>query len=144
MLEIDLEPYDFIIATPPCNYWSRANYRRYTSKYSQDTKHLLPDILDKLRDLGKPYIVENVRNERLFKKYGILDKADYVYYVGRHTYFTNVPFNPIGIKQKNDNINNISSNKRQGGENVYNVIEYWLKIITKRGKRKWIKNLLLF
>src|SRR5690554_1678048 len=134
MLEINLEPYDFIIATPPCNFWSRANYRRYISKYSQDTKHLLPDILDKLRKLDKPYIVENVRNERLFKKYNILDKADYVYYVGRHTYFTNVPFNPIAIKQKNDNIKNISSDKRQGGKNVYEVIEYWLEIITERRK----------
>src|SRR5690554_1339253 len=134
MLEIDLTPYDFIIATPPCNFWSRANYRRYTSKYSQDTKHLLPDILDKLRKLDKPYIVENVRNERLFKKYGILDKADYVYYVGRHTYFNNVPFNPIANKQKNDNIKNISIDKRQGGKNVYEVIEYWLEIITERRK----------
>ena len=31
MLEVDLVNYDVIIATPPCNYWSRANYRR---KYS--------------------------------------------------------------------------------------------------------------
>lgn len=42
MLEIDLTPYDVIIATPPCNYYSRANYRRETSEYSQKTKHLLP------------------------------------------------------------------------------------------------------
>src|SRR5690554_3264362 len=138
MLDIDLTPYDFIIATPPCNYWSRANYRRETSEYAQKTKHLLPDILDKLRKLGKPYIVENVRNERLFKKHGILDKADYVYYHGRHTYFTNVPFNPIGIKQRFDfsyGGKRLVKNS-QGGENVYNVIEYWLKIITGRGKRK--------
>src|SRR5690554_752608 len=126
MLSIDLSDYDFILATPPCNFWSRANYRRYTSKYSQATKHLLPDILDKLRKLGKPYIVENVRNEPLFKKYNILDKADYVYYYGRHTYWTNIPFNPYGIKQINDNIKDVSADKRQGGYNVKQVFDYWL------------------
>ena len=41
MMEIDLTPYDFIIATPPCNWWSRANYRRNTSLYALTTKHLL-------------------------------------------------------------------------------------------------------
>lgn len=134
MLDIDLTPYDFIIATPPCNFWSRANYRRYTSKYSQDTKHLLPDILDKLRQLDKPYIVENVRNEKLFKKYGILDKADYVYYVGRHTYWTNVPFNPTNIEQKFDfdGVGKRLVKNAQGGENVYKVIEWWLKIIHEK------------
>ena len=40
--EIDLTKYDYIIATPPCNYYSRANYRRETSKIAQETKHLLP------------------------------------------------------------------------------------------------------
>ncbi|NLN50339.1 MAG: hypothetical protein GX149_01775, partial [Acholeplasmataceae bacterium] len=48
MLDIDLNGYDLIIATPPCNYYSRANYRRKTSKYSNDTKHLLPEIISKL------------------------------------------------------------------------------------------------
>ena len=134
MLEIDLTPYDFIIATPPCNYWSRANYRREKSEYALKTKHLLPDILDKLRKLGKPYIVENVRNERLFKKYGILDKADYVYYVGRHTYFTNVPFNATNIKQEYDfsyGGKRLVKNT-QGGKNVHNIIEWWLKIIHEK------------
>lgn len=132
MLEIDLTPYDFIIATPPCNYWSRANYRRETSEYSQKTKHLLPDILDKLKKLNKPYIVENVRNSTLFKKYGIYDKADYVYEIGRHTYFTNIPFNGTNIKQEYDfsyGGKRLVKNT-QGGDNVYNVIEYWLETIT--------------
>ena len=47
MMDVDLNPYDVIIATPPCNYYSRANYRRETSDYSQATKHLLPSILKK-------------------------------------------------------------------------------------------------
>ena len=40
MLDVNLTEYDFIIATPPCNYWSRANYRREVSEYSRKTKHL--------------------------------------------------------------------------------------------------------
>ena len=31
MLDCDLTPYDYVIATPPCNYWSKANYRRNES-----------------------------------------------------------------------------------------------------------------
>ena len=34
MLSVDLSNYDYIIATPPCNFYSRANDRRYSSDYS--------------------------------------------------------------------------------------------------------------
>lgn len=131
MLDVDLTPYDFIIATPPCNYWTRANYRRETSSYSQSTKHLLPDILDKLRKQEKPYIVENVRNSKLFLKYGIYDKADYVYEIGRHTYFTNIPFNVSNLTFTSDNVQNKSTKNRQGGKQVHLVIEHWLSVIKK-------------
>lgn len=127
MLEIDLTPYDVIIATPPCNYWSRANYRRETSTYSQKTKHLLPAIIDKCISLGKPFIIENVRNRRLFNLYDLFNKNCFIYEIGRHTYWTNIAFNTTNIEQKPDNIHNISSKDRQGGDNVHNVIEYWLK-----------------
>ena len=129
MLEIDLEKYDFIIATPPCNYWSRANYRRETSDYSQKTKHLLPTILKKLCNQDKPFIVENVRSEKMFQKNGLLDLPCFIYYVGRHTYWTNVMINPSVIKQQNDNINNIASKDRQGGKNVHEVIDLFLKTL---------------
>lgn len=135
MLDIDLSTYDFIIATPPCNYWSRANYRRETSNYSQKTKHLLPAIIDKLIKLDKPFIVENVRNYKLFNKYDLFNKNCFIYEIGRHTYWTNIPFNGTNIKQKKDNINNISSKNRQGGLNVHNVIQYWLKIIIKEKEK---------
>ena len=126
MLDIDLTSYDFIIATPPCNYWARPNYRRNESEYSLKTKHLLPGIIDKLIELDKPFIVENVRNKPLFQQYGLYKKDCYIYHLGRHTYWTNVLFNPSNIKQKKDNIHFIGSSQRQGGENVHNVIEYWL------------------
>lgn len=61
MLEVDLSPYDYIIATPPCNWWSRANYRRNSYEYALKTKHLLIDILHKLCNQSKPFIVENVK-----------------------------------------------------------------------------------
>lgn len=28
MMEVDLSSFDILLASPPCNYWSRANYRR--------------------------------------------------------------------------------------------------------------------
>jgi site-specific DNA-cytosine methylase len=124
MLDVDLTPYDVIIATPPCNYYSRANWRRQTSDYSQKTKNLLPDILKKLRELKKPYIVENVSNYNLMRDFY---DYDFVYQVGRHTYFTNIMFDPSNIKQIKDNIHNINKNKRQGGQNVHDVIEFWLQ-----------------
>jgi hypothetical protein len=152
MLNTNLDQYDYIIATPPCNYYSRANYRRETSEYAQKTKHLLPNILDKLIELDKPFIVENVRNPNLFNKVNLFNKKCFVYIHGRHTYWTNIAFNPSNIKQENEyklavckkkddgtwfktgqiyigNMNNINSKDRQGGENVHNVIEYWLEVL---------------
>ena len=129
MLNVDLSKYDYIIATPPCNYWSRANYRRETSRYAQATKHLLIDIIDKLIKLDKPFIVENVRNNPLMNKYNLLDKDCYILQHGRHTYWTNIMFDTTSIKQIIDNVENKSRSNRQGGLNVYNVIERFLKVI---------------
>lgn len=136
MMDVDIEPYDLVIATPPCNYWSRANYRRDTSEYSQQTKHLLPAILEKLINSGKLFIVENVRSEKMFKKAGILDLQCYVYYIGRHTYWTNIYLSDGEIealkrRQTKDFTNEKGWTTRlkknsQGGDNVHTVIEYLL------------------
>jgi site-specific DNA-cytosine methylase len=125
MLDVNLEKYDFIIATPPCNYYSRANHRRETSEYSQKTKHLLPDILNKLVKLNKPFIVENVINYNLMKNF--YDQV-FVYEIGRHTYWTNIMFD-YKVKQLSDNVQYKSKNNRQGGQNVHNVIDYWLEVL---------------
>lgn len=128
MFDVDLSDYDIIIATPPCNYWSRANYRRDSSIYALDTKHLLPEILKKLENINKPYLVENVRNRVLMKE--IIDNfKGFVYEVGRHTYFTNIMFNPTNVPQKKDYIKLISTKHRQGGENVATVIDLFLDCI---------------
>ena len=55
MLNIDLTLYDLIVATPPCNFWSKASGNK-TSQYALDTKNLLPKILEKLIFSHKPYI----------------------------------------------------------------------------------------
>lgn len=137
MMKIDLSDYDFIIATPPCNYWSRANYRRDTSDYSQKTKNLLPGIIKKLCKQEKPFIVENVRNSKLFNKYKLYDYPCFIYIVGRHTYWSNILMDLSYQKQEKDfktnaNGNTILNNKdghRQGGKNVHEIIEIFLKAI---------------
>lgn len=144
MMDVNLDPYDVIIATPPCNYWSIANYRRETSNYSQMTKYLLPGTILRLKYLGKPFIIENVRNYKLMNEYGLMNCGLFIYEVGRHTYWTNIPFNPSNIKQNNDEFDYrpllsgkrkgkmgmwSSSKNRQGGDNVHRVIEYWLEVV---------------
>ena len=140
MLQVPLENYDILIATPPCNYWSRANYRRETSKYALETKHLLPDIIKKFKGTGKPFIVENVINKRLMS--GIIkDNSDIYYYEhGRHSYFTNVNMSSYikDIPQISDNIQNKSKKQRQGGFNVNIVLTYFIyDLINKEyGKKR--------
>lgn len=141
MIAIDLNPYDFIIATPPCNWWSRANYRRNESLYALSTKYLLPCILYKLETIGKPFIVENVRNDVQFKKYGLFDfPCIYVYKIGRHTYWSNVKFDVSDIIQKPKvdykngkkrwlSSQHLARKDRQGGDEVHEVIERFLKVI---------------
>lgn len=176
MMDVDLTPYDVIIATPPCNYWSRANFRRNESTYALETKYLLPSILIRLQNQNNPYIVENVRNDNLMQKYGLFNGKSFVYQHGRHTYWTNIPFNPSTIKQVNDfvavnkrlkghrglfitpdgnivktsgqtklylnlkgeivnsdGVTRINKNT-QGGDNVHQVIEYWLEIVKEQEK----------
>lgn len=68
MLDVNLSPYDYIIATPPCNWWSKANPYYKKSTYSLSTKHLLPDTIIKLGSQNKPFIIENVINKKGLQK----------------------------------------------------------------------------
>ncbi|MCS4536767.1 hypothetical protein NXS15_01300 [Mycoplasma sp. CSL7475-4] len=130
MLSVDLSPYDFIIATPPCNYYSRANYRRETSEYAQRTKHLLLEILAKLRAQDKPYIVENVINKKLMREF-LHHSGEYLYFVGRHTYWTNIKLDQFK-QEKEPLIQSIASKNRQGGRNVFLIVEEFLDKIHRR------------
>jgi len=129
MLQVPLDQYDILIATPPCNYWSRANYRRETSKYALETKHLLPEIIKKFKGTGKPFIVENVINKTLMSDI-IKDNSDIYYFEhGRHSYFTNIDMSDYinDIPQISDDIQNKSRKQRQGGYNVNVVFDYFIK-----------------
>lgn len=132
MMSIDLNNYDILVATPPCNYYSRANNRRETSVYALETKHLLPDIIDKFIKTGKPFIVENVRNEPLFIKQGLYDKRCLIYKHGRHTYWTNIMFDLSRVPQEYD-FKTIPGygcvrlkSYVQGGKNVNDVIDLFI------------------
>ena len=91
-MKVNLKSYDFIIASPPCNWWSKANPYYKTSQYALSTKHLLPDTIEKLSKLGKPFIIENVKNKKRMLENGIFDliiKYNLNYqFVGRHIYQT--------------------------------------------------------
>lgn len=137
MLDIDLSDYDFIIATPPCNWWSRANPYYKKSEYALKTKHLLPDIIKKLGNINKPFIIENVINKKRMRESGVFNLANsyniFIIFHGRHTYFTNRYVDFSNIEQHQDfkyggiRINNDGYN--QGGSNVYAVIEKWINEI---------------
>ena len=145
MLDIDLSPYDIIIATPPCNFWSIARGNR-CSEYSLKTKHLLPEIMLKLAKTNKPYIIENVINKKRFKENGIYDIAKnincFIYYIGRHTYFTNIKLDReelylLDKKNRQDfkyggkviMYDDMKNKDHQGGYNVHLVIDYFLNKI---------------
>ena len=130
-LDVNLDKYDYIIATPPCNYWSKANYRRNTSFYALSTMHLLPCLIIRLRNIGKPFIIENVRNDPMFEKYGVYENAKglYIYRFGRHTYFTNIELDLSEVSQIDDSIKYISHRRREGGENVKRVIDKFIETI---------------
>lgn len=136
MLDVDLSLYDFIIATPPCNWYSKSNPYYFESEYALKTMPLLPLILLKLIKLGKPFIVENVRNDVKIAAIGIFKLCEkynvYVKYVGRHTYFTNI-FCDLTVIQHQDFINGgkriNNDGYNQGGSNVHEVIEAWLTVI---------------
>lgn len=128
---VDLQCYDFVICTPPCNYYSRANWRRESSEYALKTRHLLPYMLIKLiwHNNYKPFIVENVLNDSMFEKLGYFKFPCFIYKIGGHTYWTNVLLPVSCIDQIKQNKQYISRSARQGGVNVHNVIEMFLSII---------------
>lgn len=122
-LDVDLSKYDFIIATPPCNYYSKANYRRDISDVAQSTKHLLPLILDKCIKAGKPFIVENVLNKNLLPRLADV----YWFQFNYHIFYTNellLAFNYLPLERQNKE--NKTRSKRDGNKCVDMVIKDFL------------------
>lgn len=146
-LSIPLDEYDFIIATPPCNWWSKANHRRNASDYALATKHLLPETIKTLAKQSKPFIIENVRNKPLMSKEGIFDliEKNYLFsqFVGRHLYISNVWCDLECPQIQDSKAHGIWINKdgyRQGGTNVHRVIEKWIDYIENGGKQMKVVN----
>lgn len=130
MMEVDLSNFDILLASPPCNYWSRANYRRDISVYAQSTKHLLPGILEKFIKTGKPFIVENVLNKKLMKD--IINNLPFgVFYIelGRHCYFTNINFTTSDLNFSCENVQYLSRKNRQGSGGINTVFNRFLACI---------------
>ena len=138
MLDINLEEYDYIIATPPCNWWSKANPYYWRSEYALKTRHLLPLILIKLAKSTKPFIVECVKNLKRYREnhiFKICEMYDIHYQIiGRHIYFSNKNYD-LTCEQIQDfryggrRINKDKYN--QGGTNVHNCIEIWINCAEK-------------
>ena len=142
MFEVDLTPFDFIVCTPPCNWWSKTNPYYYKSFYALSTRHLLPCALIRLAALGKHFIVEGVKNIKRYTENHIFRIcAEYhIKYqiVGRHIYFSNIDvdlscpqiqdFRYGGVRVNNDGYN-------PGGTNVYNCIQIWLNFVVNGGEK---------
>lgn len=140
MLDIDLSLYDFVICTPPCNWWSKANPYWFRSYYAWATMNLLPLMIINLSQWGKPFLIENVINRTRFKLLGIYRLCEFyklrVIEVGRHTYITNVmcyldtpqhqDFKYGGKRVNDDGYN-------QGGSNVHAVVDRWLDCLFNGG-----------
>lgn len=75
----ELKEYDFIWASPPCQSHSRANH--IWKRYNPDMR--LYDLIQQLRRVGKPFIVENVIP---YYKPPIMPQ----YRIDRHFLWTNV------------------------------------------------------
>lgn len=127
---INFNNYDLIICSPPCNYYSRANWRRDKSLYALTTKDLLPYCINAAYKTNKPFIIENVRNKNMMFNLDI-PKDIFIYEFGRHTYFTNIMIDLTGLPQIFDNIRFTNTKKRQGGFNVNTVFNYWLEYVEK-------------
>ena len=133
-MHVDLRKFSFVLASPPCNYWSHASNAYETSAYAQKTKHLLPSMLSKLAQSGKPFILENVRNRPRMSRYHIWELVSkfglYVYEVNRHTYFTNRMFNPWLPKMydfRSHGYAIVSNKDLQGGGQVSKVFMQWMR-----------------
>lgn len=123
--EVDLTPYDYYIATPPCNYYSRANWRRETSFDALFTKDFLPLILSVFSKQSKPFIIENVCNSTLLPKSSL-----YEFDFGNHHFYTNVfllvPDKSFSVFQ---NKQYVSRSKRDGNYNVDFILKLFLEAI---------------
>lgn len=122
-----LSSFDGWIFTPPCNYYSRANWRRETSKIAQETKDILPLCLQFCIDGSStvPFLIENVQNAPIFKDW----YPSYQFVLGGHTFWSNVlnASDFLGYELPKQNKQYVCRNKRDNNFVVDLVINVFLK-----------------
>ena len=123
-----IKRFDAYIFTPPCNYYSRANWRRETSPVAQETKDLLPLCLDFAVNSGHWFLVENVLNKTMFKDL----YPQYQFTFGGHTFWSNVlsKKDVLGLTAPKQNKQYVSRNMRDGNYAVDLVINMFLQEIS--------------
>lgn len=83
-LTFDLTPFDFIWASPPCQFASTLTPKEHRSKH----ENLIPAIRERLIKTGVPFIIENVENARFHLRSPIkLCGTMFGLTVFRHRYF---------------------------------------------------------
>lgn len=124
-----LTGFDGLIFTPPCNYYSRANWRRESSDIAQKTKDLLPLCLDFCVAHGLPFLVENVQNSTLLKD--LYPKLQFV--IGGHTFWSNIlqAGDFVGLICPKQNKQYVNREKRNGNWVVDFVIHTFLERVSE-------------
>lgn len=102
-LSVDIEPYDFVWASPPCQAYSIGTRNANRDKHPD----LLVPIREKLIASGKPYIIENVVGAKLINPITLCGTMFEGLKVFRHRLFeSNIPLdldmkcNHVGHKAK--------------------------------------------
>ena len=132
MLDVNLTPYDILLATPPCNFYSYARGSNPPSKYALETAHLLLEIIIKFYKTGKPFIVENVSNKNSLDFIWALstELGLYRFKYSRHTYITNCYFDVRSAQKYFDFIKERNPYfDKQGGFQVSEVLDLFIKSV---------------
>ena len=61
-LEIDLAPYDFVAASPPCQHYSNSWSR--TKHKDKEYPDLIKATRERIKSFNKPYVIENVQGAK--------------------------------------------------------------------------------
>ena len=130
VVEVPLDNYQILMATPTCNYYTTLR-RNLASQYALNTRHLLPVLIKKYAETGKPFIIENVINQRRMANFLYnLPKGVYFYKHGRHSYFTNVELPLLqNVYQRHEYVKDLKNSERQGGFNVEIVLEHFIDTV---------------
>lgn len=125
----ELERFDFVWASPPCETHSVANF--FLKRYNPDLR--LYDLIIRLKESGVKYIVENVK-----PFYNPL--IPYNFKIDRHVFWTNVFIGFVNYKRRPKQLPNMSVSDllryHDLPKDVFDGLD-----IPYRVKRKWLRNM---